>query len=177
MFCFEEGPDPCPDTLCLHIRMLLEISSNTNITHKLAQCSSDSRIELYSMKPNVIRIHKNEKNKKSLEELVAYFPFILHGAHETMRPTILRLIRCRGNVFICSPIGKWPVLVRPLLSSKRRPRFIHIKIWNEKNMVICPETKTDCGGKGEQQFTAMLRSEPWLTVSYRSGRPNYPAVA
>jgi hypothetical protein len=38
-----------------------------------------------------------EENKKFWEELVAYFPYILHGSHIKRR--LQQIFRCRGNVF------------------------------------------------------------------------------
>jgi hypothetical protein len=49
--------------------------------------------------------------------------------------------------------GEWPVVVRPLLSLKRRPHFKTCKSFGKyKNMVVGPngtETKIYCAGEGQ----------------------------
>jgi hypothetical protein len=56
-------------------------------------------------------------------------------------------------------IREWPAEVRPLLSSKRRPNFKTCKslkwtkIWHW--VLTEPETKNDCAGEGQQQFTGV----------------------
>jgi hypothetical protein len=49
-----------------------------------------------------------------------------------------------------SPEGEGPVVVRPLLSSKRRPHFkTRISLAKNKNIA---ETKIDCAGEVQQLF-------------------------
>jgi hypothetical protein len=59
-----------------------------------------------------------------------------------------------------SPVeGEWPVVVRPLLSSKRRPQLKtrksleRTKVWS--SVPTRRLTKNDCAGEGQQQFTAL----------------------
>jgi hypothetical protein len=67
--------------------------------------------------------------------------------------------------------GEWPVVVRPLLSSKRRPHlktrrsFWRTKIWPW--VPTMPETKNDRASDGQQQFTGLELSESlsWAVVA------------
>jgi hypothetical protein len=67
-------------------------------------------------------IHLKSRNKKFWEELIAYFPFIRHGAQRKRRVQQLIYwcvcIRCRGNVF-----------TKPLPSSDNRTH-IHTNTWS-----------------------------------------------
>jgi hypothetical protein len=61
--------------------------------------------------------------------------------------------------------GEWLVVVRPLLSSKRRPVSRLVKVWERTKIWSWfpteRETKTDCAGKDQQQF-------------YPTAWPHYP---
>jgi hypothetical protein len=67
-----------------------------------------------------------------------------------------------------SPVeGEWPVVIRPLLSSKMRSLFktrqsfgrTKIRSWVQKG----PETKHDYVGKGHQQFNGVDRTVQWAS--------------
>jgi hypothetical protein len=67
--------------------------------------------------------------------------------------------------------GEWPLVVRPLLFSKRRPHFkthknLERKIWSW--VPTGPKTKKDCTREGQQQFTRP--DWTWESVNEKSRR-------
>jgi hypothetical protein len=71
-----------------------------------------------------------------------------------LEPTITVLARTKSNLPDDRRSESPPVVVRLFVSSKRRPHFKRCRsLRMNKNMVMGPETKIDCTGEGQQQFT------------------------
>jgi hypothetical protein len=62
---------------------------------------------------------------------------------------------------------------KSLLSSNGRPQFQeHKRSWNEHKLgqvvPTGPETKNDCAGEGQQQFTGLENGRPWTALVCRA---------
>jgi hypothetical protein len=81
----------------------------------------------------------------------------MNTREEHSEPRIAVLARTRSNLLDWTKISheKKTVAVRPALPGRQGSISIHVKVLGEKNTVMGPDTKYDCAGDGQQQYTGL----------------------